>query len=89
MRTKMHSFSHQGWNTANNRDSRTLVNRVRHGLDLFGRVGELYDRVELNGDVPPFIFEQYKQNGRFRYLLNRDGEDAGFEDGTTVIHHDM
>jgi beta-1,4-mannosyl-glycoprotein beta-1,4-N-acetylglucosaminyltransferase len=89
MRTKMHSFSHQGWNTANNRDSRTLVNRVRHGLDLFGRVGELYDRVELNGDVPPFVFEQYKQNGRFRYLLNRDGEDAGFEDGATVIHHDM
>jgi beta-1,4-mannosyl-glycoprotein beta-1,4-N-acetylglucosaminyltransferase len=89
MRTKMHSFSHQGWNTADNRDAHTLINRVRHGLDLFGRVGELYDRVDNNKDVPSFISEQYEQKGRFRYLLDRDGENAGFEDGATVNQHDV
>jgi len=89
MRTKMNSFSHQGWNTAKNRDASTLVNRVRHGLDLFGRKGELYDRIDHNEDVPPFISQQYKQSGRFRHLLNRDGKDAGFEDGATVAHYEV
>lgn len=89
MRTKMHSFSHQGWNTARNRDARTLIHRVRHGLDLFGRKGELYDRVERNQDVPSFISEQYEKQGRFRYLIDRDGEDAGFEDAATVNQQDV
>jgi len=89
MRTKMHSFSHQGWNTADNRKLRTLIDRVRHGLDLFGRAGELYDKVEGNEDVPPYLSEQYRSKGRFRYLLDRDGEDAGFEDFETVTSHDV
>lgn len=80
MRTKMNSFSHQGWNTAENRDLNTLLNRVRHGLDLFGRTNELYDKIEDNKDVPAYISEQYEQEGRFRYLMDRDGEDAGFND---------
>ncbi|KAK6001622.1 hypothetical protein QM012_002953 [Aureobasidium pullulans] len=84
MHTKMHSFSHQGWNTAENRDSRTLIDRVRQGLDLFGRADELYDRIEDNPDVPSFITAQFEQKGRFRYLLNRDGEDAGFDDVSTA-----
>ncbi|THW07035.1 hypothetical protein D6D24_09751 [Aureobasidium pullulans] len=69
MRTKMNSFSHQGWNTAENRDLNTLLDRVRHGLDLFGRTNELYDKIEDN-----------KDKGRFRYLMDRDREDAGFDD---------
>jgi len=89
MRTKMHSFSHQGWNTEANRETHTLVNRVRHGLDLFGRAGELYDRVKDNADVPPYILEQFDQHGRFRYMLDRDGESAGFEDLTTAHEHDV
>jgi beta-1,4-mannosyl-glycoprotein beta-1,4-N-acetylglucosaminyltransferase len=89
MRTKMHSFSHQGWNTANNRELRTLIDRVRHGLDLFGRAGELYDKVEGNEDIPPYVSEQYLSRNRFKYLLDRDGEDAGFEDFSTVTSHDM
>ncbi|KAG9856512.1 hypothetical protein KCU98_g1343, partial [Aureobasidium melanogenum] len=84
MHTKMHSFSHQGWNTAENRDSRTLIERVRHGLDLFGRADELYDRIEDNKDVPTYITAQYEQKGRFKYLLDRDGEDAGFYDVLTA-----
>jgi beta-1,4-mannosyl-glycoprotein beta-1,4-N-acetylglucosaminyltransferase len=41
VRSKMESFSHQGWNTAANRDRGTVVERVRQGLDLFGREGEV------------------------------------------------
>lgn len=80
MRTKMDSFSHQGWNTAENRDLHTLLDRVRYGLDLFGRTNELYDKIEDNKDVPAYISEQYEQKGRFRYLMDRDREDAGFDD---------
>lgn len=85
MHTKMHSFSHQGWNTEENRDSRTLINRVRHGLDLFGRADELYDKLEDNKDVPSYITAQYEQKGRFKYLLDRDGEDAGFDDVLAAV----
>jgi beta-1,4-mannosyl-glycoprotein beta-1,4-N-acetylglucosaminyltransferase len=89
MRIKMHSFSHQGWNTAENRDSRTMIDRVRHGLDLFGRPDQIYDKIENNKDVPSYISEQYERKGRFRYLLDRDGQDAGFEDVSSVSEHDM
>jgi beta-1,4-mannosyl-glycoprotein beta-1,4-N-acetylglucosaminyltransferase len=85
----MHSFSHQGWNTAENRDSRTLIDRVRHGLDLFGRTDQIYDKIEDNKDVPSYISEQYERKGRFRYLLDRDGQDAGFEDVSSVSEHDV
>jgi len=84
IRTKMHSFSHQGWNTPNNRDARKIVYRVRHGKDLFGRESELYDMVINNEDVPPYLSEQYEQRDRFGYLIDRDKEGAGFGDGRTV-----
>lgn len=85
----MHSFSHQGLNTANNRELRTLIDHVRHGLDLFGPPGEVYDKVEDNKDIPPYIYEQYASKKRFKYLLDRDGEDAGFEDFSTVTQQDI
>ncbi|CAK4030381.1 glycosyltransferase family 17 [Lecanosticta acicola] len=77
MRAKMAGFSHTPWNTAENRDEGTMMHRVRNGLDLFGRTGEDYRRVENNLDVPPYIL-QHKDE--FKYLLDRDGEDAGFRD---------
>jgi beta-1,4-mannosyl-glycoprotein beta-1,4-N-acetylglucosaminyltransferase len=82
--TKMDSFSHQGWNTAENRDPGTLVPRVRGGKDLFGRTDQRYIRVDANADVPFYITEQNQREGKFGYLLNRDGESAGFEDYTTA-----
>lgn len=84
MRTKMHSFSHQGWDTAQNRDSQIMMDRVRNGKDLFGRSTELYDKVTNNRDVPKYVLDEHEAYGRFKYLLNRDGEDAGFEDFETV-----
>ena len=73
----MESFSHAPWNTAENKDPKTIVERVRNGKDLFGRESEVYDRVENNRDVPAYV-EQHK--GAFGYLLDRDGEDGGFAD---------
>jgi len=78
--TKMDSFSHQGWNTAENRDPSTLVSRVQAGEDLFGRADQGYSKVTANADIPSYISQQHQTNGRFRYLLDRDGVGAGFED---------
>lgn len=80
MQTKMQSFSHTPLNTPENRDPATIMHRVRNGLDLFGREGQAFDRIEGNRDVPQFVLEQFEREGRFRYLLDRDGEEAGFED---------
>nr|POE72444.1 beta-1,4-mannosyl-glycoprotein 4-beta-n-acetylglucosaminyltransferase [Quercus suber] len=77
MKKKMSSFSHSGWNTETNRDAKTIVDRVRHGLDLFGRKEEVYDRVDKNQDLPQYILDQEQ---RFGYLVNRDGQNAGFSD---------
>jgi beta-1,4-mannosyl-glycoprotein beta-1,4-N-acetylglucosaminyltransferase len=85
MQTKMQSFSHQGWNTADNRDARTMIDRVQHGIDLFGREGEIYDKVTAQEDAPQYILEQYKSHGRFGYLLDRDGPAAGFEDAEGIM----
>ena len=77
MQTKMQSFSHTPWNTEENREPRTIIERVRQGLDLFNREGEVYDKIDGNPDVPPFVLEKWQN---YRYLLNRDGADASFED---------
>jgi len=79
---KMGAFSHKPLNTVENRNPVTIKNRVRHGLDLFGRTDQLFAKIEDNTDVPTYILEQNRRNGnRFDYLLNRDDEKAGFEDG--------
>lgn len=77
MQLKMQSFSHTKWNTPDNRDPQTIIGRVRNGKDLFGREGEVYDKVIGNLDVPAYI-QQHPE--RFGYLLNRDGANAAFTD---------
>lgn len=85
MRTKLHSFSHENWDTAENRNAGVMISRVREGKDLFGREGEVYNRVDPSDvNAPSYILEQNEAMGRFGYLLNRDGEDAGFEDRQSV-----
>jgi beta-1,4-mannosyl-glycoprotein beta-1,4-N-acetylglucosaminyltransferase len=85
MLVKMASFSHKSLNTPDNRDRSTLINRVRNGLDLFGRVDQTYSRVNNNTDLPQYILQQYQRDGeRFRYLLDRDGRNAGFHDALEV-----
>lgn len=86
MRTKLHSFSHQNWDTKENRNAEVMMERVREGRDLFGRVDQVYERVERSDmDLPGYVLEQNEAEGRFKYLLYRDGQDAGFEDWETVV----
>ena len=77
MQTKMGRYSHTPLNTEQNRDPETIVARVRNGSDLFGREDMLFDRVVGNVDVPRYILENAD---RFGYMLNRDGENAAFQD---------
>lgn len=79
MRAKMGSFSHTPLNTPENRDESTMLDRVRNGKDLFGRTSQVYERVEHNRDVPLYVLERKKE---FEYLLDRDGDNAGFRDWT-------
>ncbi|KAK4139745.1 glycosyltransferase [Dichotomopilus funicola] len=74
---KMASFSHTSMNQERYRDAGRIVEYVRRGKDLWDRKGEVYDRVEGNGDVPGFLLENRE---RFGYMLDRDGEKAGFRD---------
>ena len=78
----MEGFSHANeWNTPANREPRTIIDRYRHGLDLFGRPEETYEPVEKL-DAPSFVMANAE---RFRYLLDRSGEDGGFEDADEYI----
>ncbi|EME47912.1 glycosyltransferase family 17 protein [Dothistroma septosporum NZE10] len=77
---KMNSLSHQGWSHPFCRELPALTDRVRRGRDLSGRAGENYDRVEGNRDLPMYILEQCEKRASFKCMMNRDGEDAGFED---------
>lgn len=76
--TKMDSFSHTSLNGEQFRDRKRIVDKIRQGLDLWDREGEIYDRVEENEDIPGFLKTDRE---RFNYLLDRDGPNAGFKDG--------
>ena len=86
MQTKMHSFSHQELDKPENSNARAIMSRVRMGQDLFGREDQIYDKIRAGQlDAPDYIVEQNKVEGRFKHLLNRDGEDAGFEDWKSAM----
>lgn len=74
---KLEGFSHaDSFNTPENRDPRTIIDRYRHGLDLYGRVEEKYQPYPID-DIPPYV----KQNAeRFKYLTDRTGPTAEFID---------
>lgn len=83
---KMASFSHTGLNQEVFRDRMRIVDRVRKGKDLWDREGEVYERIEGNGDIPKLV---NKERERFGYLLDRDGPNAGFVDmGTGEVTGD-
>lgn len=56
------------------------MERVRKGLDLFGREGEVYERVLGNGDLPGYVRGEFEGRGRFGWLVDRDGVGGGFLD---------
>lgn len=85
VREKLRGFSHTTLNTPENRNATVMAQRIHNGEDIFGRTQEKYDRVEGNRDLPALILEEFERTGRFRYLLDRDGEDAAFEDFAEVV----
>jgi len=74
---KLSSFSHVWMNQDQYRNRDRIAHRVRNGKDLWDREGEVYDRVDNNTDVPRYLLDHAD---RFQYLLDRDGESAGFID---------
>ncbi|CAK7207151.1 hypothetical protein SEUCBS139899_009959 [Sporothrix eucalyptigena] len=74
---KLESVSHTWMNHEFFRNPERAAHHVRLGIDLWDRPSEVYDHIINNTDVPGFLLEQ---PDRFRYLLNRDGDSAGFSD---------
>jgi len=77
MLLKMQSFSHVEYNEKRYRERKRIVEYVRKGKDLWDRWGQWYVRVEGNEDVPGYLKANRQ---RFGYMLDRDGEGAGFVD---------
>ena len=87
--TKLHSFSHAEADTDANRDPKTIVERVRSGNDLMGRIAlwgpEPFEKITDDLlDLPKFIMDHPT---RFSYLISRDSADAGFIDLDLHIGH--
>ena len=74
---KMGSFSHTWMNGKEYQQPKKIADAVRDGKDVWGRSRDTFSRVDNNKDVPPMLLENQE---RFRYMLNRDGPTAGFED---------
>ncbi|OJD18036.1 hypothetical protein AJ78_01928 [Emergomyces pasteurianus Ep9510] len=79
MQTKIVSFSHTEYNRPEFTSKEHIVEVVRTGKDLFDRPSQIYERVDANEDVPAYLKGEAEKK-KFRYLLDRDGEDAGFVD---------
>ena len=73
----MASFSHGWMNAAEYQDKDVIATAVREGRDLWGREQDIFARQEHNEDLPNILLED---TTRFAYMLNRDGETAGFTD---------
>ena len=74
---KMASFSHAWMNRKGFRDRDRIAHAVRQGVDLWGRKQDTFTRIENNVDLPNCLLEEQE---RFRYMLDRDDETAGFAD---------
>jgi len=79
MLLKMKSFSHVEYNEERFREKKRIVDYIRHGKDLWDRWGQWYMRVEGNEDIPRYL-KSAENRKRFGYMLDRDGENAGFVD---------
>ncbi|RGP67493.1 hypothetical protein FLONG3_8484 [Fusarium longipes] len=74
---KMASFSHAWMNHESFRDRHHIASAVRQGVDLWGRKEDTFTQIDDNVDLPECLLDD---RDRFRYMLDRDGETAGFID---------
>ncbi|TEY37141.1 hypothetical protein BOTCAL_0531g00040 [Botryotinia calthae] len=82
MRRKMESFSHTNLNKQEFRMTDRIVDRVGKGKDLWYRFGQWYKRIDNNNDIPSYIKDH---RSKFGYMVDRDGEGAGFVDYEEII----
>ncbi|EME38901.1 glycosyltransferase family 17 protein [Dothistroma septosporum NZE10] len=81
VQTKLQDIS--GFGPANN--ASMLWDRIRAGNRLLGQDDEVYKTVEQGRmDMPEYVWEQWKEHGRFGYLIGRSGPNAGFADAATL-----
>ena len=83
MVTKITSFSHKGFNQPYFTNRKRLLRVVREGIDLFEREGEEYDRIDDNPDIPTYL-KGKEARKKYAYMLDRDPEDANFEDSAST-----
>lgn len=76
---KIASFSHQEFNQEKFRAPSEIVRRVRNGIDLFDRGSEKYDKQVPVQDYPEYL-KKGENAERFRFMVNRDAENAAFLD---------
>lgn len=76
---KIASFSHSELNLPEFKDRSAILEKVRHGLDLFNRAESKYDFVDNNLDVPE-VLKRNKE--KWAFVLDRSGIDANFRDWT-------
>ena len=77
---KITSFSHTEYNKPEFKDRPSLLQRVRHGVYLFGiQGGSEFDRVDDNKDVPAFLLRKDNAD-KFSYVLDRDPIGGNFLD---------
>ncbi|KAI4121813.1 MAG: hypothetical protein LQ338_006161 [Usnochroma carphineum] len=74
---KIQSFSHTEMNQPRFTDRAKILQRVRHGIDMFERDNEKFDRIDTNNDVPQYLLEN---RDRFGYTISRDPPNGNFED---------
>ncbi|KAI4207692.1 MAG: hypothetical protein LQ348_000486 [Seirophora lacunosa] len=74
---KVQAFSHTEFNQPRFTDRSKILQRVRHGIDMFERDNEKFDRIDTNKDVPQYLLDN---KDRFGYTINRDPPGGNFED---------
>lgn len=72
----MASFSHKWMNGDRFRDRDRIADAVRDGIDIWGRAGNKFERLQDNEYLPPIIGD----DERFTYLKDRSGKSAGMKD---------
>ncbi|EGX96832.1 glycosyl transferase family 17 protein [Cordyceps militaris CM01] len=73
---KMESFSHKWMNSDQFRNRDRIADAVREGIDIWGRKGNKFERIQNNEDLPPLV----REDARFLYLKDRSGKSAGMKD---------
>jgi beta-1,4-mannosyl-glycoprotein beta-1,4-N-acetylglucosaminyltransferase len=79
MLLKMKSFSHTNYSKEKFRGKEWIVSHVRVGKGMRDRWGQWYDRDKANRDFPMWLDNKANEK-RFAYMLDKDGERAGFVD---------